>query len=243
MKTFVSLVSLLSFITLSAQAADLAYKYRWSNGAYRCVNSAGQQGYNENYFGECGQVSGLNFESIKANQSISGLQSVETVYQKADFSGGGLVDCNFERAELINANMNSMRIYATKLSGAQMERASFVGALITKASYNNADLKNSVFWNSSIGYSHFNGAILYFATFEGALLKNVSFENADARESSFAHTVLNQTNFKNADLRGAIFDKAHLNEGNVWTGAKFDQFSRLPFSREEAEAKGMIFVE
>lgn len=235
-----SIIATLTFGSLAAQAMDLHYTYQWSNGAYRCVNKAGKVGYNKDYYGECGDVSYKVFDSLTMNKVVKGLQSIGAIYHQANLSGAGLIGCDFSKAEMNSGNLNGARIYNTRMNSAQMERASFVGGLMTQASFNNSNLMSASFASSSVGYTSFHHANLYYSTFAGSLLTNVSFDKADARDASFAYATLRNVSFKNADLRGASFEEAKIREGVDWAGAKFDSYTRLPFSRDEAEQKGMI---
>jgi uncharacterized protein YjbI with pentapeptide repeats len=241
MKRLFSAFALVSFVSLTVQASEIDYQYRWANGGYRCVNAQNKEGYNKNYFGECGDVSGQILDKLNVHQEIKGLLSVGATYKRANFSNGTFHDCNFTNSELPSSNFSGTRLYKLNMEGTKLESALFSGVLMNTASFKKAQMQSSNFASSSIAYAQFESANLYYSTFAGSYIVNSSFENADLRDASLAAATLTDVSFKNADLRGTSFDGAQVKKGTSWKGARFNQYTRLPFSRNEAEQKGMIF--
>lgn len=101
----------------------------------------------------------------------------------------------------------------------------------------------------------FRRAYLYGADLKGADLRGVdlykcqlgsaNLANADLRNASLAGAYLFNTDLRGADLRGARFSPAlkgaELKQTGL-VGARFDESTELPFSREEALRRGMIAV-
>ena len=88
--------------------------------------------------------------------------------------------------------------------------------------------------------AHFDGGQLLYLThmaradFTGASLRGVGGDSLDLRGA----------NFSGADLSGAHFTSCRENHGGVClAGARFDARTILPFSREEALARGMVAVD
>ena len=82
----------------------------------------------------------------------------------------------------------------------------------------------SLWAESILSNGLFQGANLQGANFHSAWLRNVDFTGADLRR---------------ADFRGAALDEALMN-GAELEGARYDWRSRLPFTRDEAHARGMV---
>ncbi len=75
-----------------------------------------------------------------------------------------------------------------------------------------------------------------------ARFNRVSFESSDLSEADFWGSQLLEVNFKNADLRGANFTASFVLLSD-FTGAKFNDSTKLPFSEETALKKGMVKVD
>jgi hypothetical protein len=88
--------------------------------------------------------------------------------------------------------------------------------------------------------ANFEGAqFLYLNTLEGADLTGARLRNAN----------LDMAELRNANLQGADLTGAHLEPcppphvgGACLMGARYDAATKLPFSRREAQARGMVFV-
>ncbi|QDK36502.1 pentapeptide repeat-containing protein [Bdellovibrio sp. NC01] len=70
----------------------------------------------------------------------------------------------------------------------------------------------------------------YFSNFQSANLKNAKMWGSDLR----------YCNFENSDLRNADLSNALL-VGASFQGAKFNHATKLPFSKEQALSKGMLW--
>jgi hypothetical protein len=98
---------------------------------------------------------------------------------------------------------------------------------------------------SNLTYLHVSGANLKGASFAGASFYLGTFADSDFRGANLDGTS-GQVDYSRSDLRGASFRGADLRysvfDGALLEGARFDDATRLPFSRSEAEARGMRFV-
>lgn len=241
MKNLLPILTTIAFTTTNLFAATLEFRYRQtSNGIYKCLNHRDQEGLNYGHLGECGQVSGMSFNSPSLHLWIPGLQSIGSEYQTADFSGSYFVDSDFTSARMENADLSRILIRRSKFTGSSMARISLKGAMVTQASFSGADLSASQFAESSLSQSHFDDCGLKGANFKAALLTQIDFSKANLAGANFADSSLTGVNFRGADLRGSDFTGALLANDIIWERAQYDSATRLPFPADEAREKGMI---
>lgn len=98
---------------------------------------------------------------------------------------------------------------------------------------------------SNLTYLRLNGAKLRGSNFEGVPFYLGTFTGSDFRGANLDRTT-GQVDYSQADLRGASLLGADLSHDRFddarLEGARFDEHTRLPFGRAEAEARGMQFV-
>jgi hypothetical protein len=94
-------------------------------------------------------------------------------------------------------------------------------------------------------YLWLTGANLRGANLDGVMFYLGTFTDSDFRGANLDGTS-GQVDYSRSDLRGASFLGADLTystfDGALLEGARFDDGTRLPFSRADAEARGMRFV-
>lgn len=87
-------------------------------------------------------------------------------------------------------------------------------------------------------------AVRTFRSAYCAELQNASFAGADLTRVAFGSAQLGGADLRGAKLDGADLAGADLRDADLWgasmVGARFDRFTRLPFSAAEAEARGMV---
>lgn len=103
--------------------------------------------------------------------------------------------------------------------GANLSHAKLAGLNLSGESLPQADL---------------NEAKLTGTNLSNCDLTQAYFTHADCRNANFSGAKLERAVFRATDLTGAIFSNANLRH------AIFDDRTKLPFSREEAERLGMI---
>lgn len=118
-------------------------------------------------------------------------------------------------------------IFVCSFFNTNLNRISFKNATISGVGFFSGKATQADFSGSNILGSYFQNTNLKEAQFQGAHLKNVVFASADLRESDFRGAVLEDTQFILARLEKA----------------RFDRYTLLPFSKEEALHRGMIYVE
>ena len=170
-------------------------------------------GFNPDFLGECG--------------NLTGLKVVNYIFKKQTFKG---------------ATFNSSYIYATRFEGINtahmaLRRATVLqsqffdvdspyldvrGSIIKAVDFAGANLKNMIANGTRFEKTNFRDCNLQGADFWGSNLQEVSFDGSDLRNANLTNTHILFTSFKNA---------------------KFNQKTRLPFSREEAIQRGMIAID
>jgi ankyrin repeat protein len=114
----------LTFLAVKVSADETThFRYVLGRG---CLNSLGQNGYNENYFGECGRIVDGNFYG----QNLKGKR----------LRGAALIAANFGKADLTGADLRGADLTDANI----FQRANFTGALIdqwTRLSISTDDAK------------------------------------------------------------------------------------------------------
>lgn len=103
--------------------------------------------------------------------------------------------------------------------------------------------------SSDLRQTDFNGAVIS-AALDDTELEGARFIGADLRYSTFDNADFRGNDFLGADLRAVKFFTQASHQAKVYrglrssqlAGAYFDEYTRFPFSREEALAAGMIYV-
>lgn len=148
----------------------------------------------------------------------------------------------FQNAPLMG--LKTMFAFFTRVSfdGSQMQGAEFRESVITRSTFKKTQCSGCNLSGAILRTCSFAGADFTRASFRGARVQNGDFDGTQLSGADFRGANLSYSNFKNADLRGAQLNETVL-LGTIWTGAKIDSRTRLPFSAEVARQKGMIFHE
>jgi uncharacterized protein YjbI with pentapeptide repeats len=173
-----------------------------------------------------------------ANLSLSKLMGVKA--ENANFDRAILDEADAREAQFKGASFVDARLNYVIANNSQVDQAHFQRAQIRSARFRSASML-ATDWRDVEGeaadFSHangseadFTGAHLNLAIFRGATLINAKFNNADLYQVDFRGS-----NLKGADLRGLRAGDA------LYSGAKFDSGTYLPFSKEQAESLGMVF--
>ncbi|MCB9091987.1 MAG: pentapeptide repeat-containing protein [Halobacteriovoraceae bacterium] len=126
-----------------------------------------------------------------------------------------------------------------------------------EAEFTNLDLESSNFTRSNLSRANFTRSNLRYANFTQANLKGASLHSANLECSSFKSADLKGTDISDANLKWVDLTEANLygadlsnsDLSNVYYDTKtefnctfFNKKTRLPFSREDAINRGMIYV-
>ena len=90
---------------------------------------------------------------------------------------------------------------------------------------------------SDLSHSDLHGADLRHAD-----LSESSLSRANLAGARMDHANLEAADLRSADLRAANLASANLTDANVY-GAMIDQWTALPFTRDEALKRGMVYLE
>lgn len=91
------------------------------------------------------------------------------------------------------------------------------------------------------------GSDLSHADLHGADLSRANLRGANLSKANLSKARLDHANLEQADLRGADLRAAHLPAAKLENahlyGALFDQWTDLPFKKDDALKRGMIYLE
>jgi hypothetical protein len=119
-----------------------------------------------------------------------------------------------------------------------------------KGDFRSVHLPLSDFSGQDLSKARFAGSDLSWANFKKAKLANADFSNTDLCQTSLTNADLRGANFEGADLSFADLRFTDLRGANLsdvrfidvdLKGARFDRTTKLPISRDDAEARGMIY--
>ena len=85
-------------------------------------------------------------------------------------------------------------------------------------------------------------ADLHGADLRRAELEDTNLRKSDLRGARLENAKLARSDLRGADLRAARLASADVSEAKFY-GALFDQWTELPFSKQEALKRGMIYLE
>ena len=96
--------------------------------------------------------------------------------------------------------------------------------------------------NSSISRVNFEKADLQCSSLQSSIVKESNFKKADLRWANLKDSFFQNSDFTEADLRNSNLSNAKILECCL-QGALFNYHTNLPFSADDALAKGMILCE
>ena len=242
---FTSLVALTAVFPAAGEgrgapgvARDLGF--RFVDG--QCLDSAGREGLNPSYFGECGDL---------RNVVIGRMDFTGTSFRGAQFTNSDLTGSRFVGADLTATNFDAANLSAAALTNATIKNASFIGANLagslvkgarigssdfTGASFENLDLAQVDFTTNDFTRANFRGARL-----SGAKLDGVSLRDADLSGAEMVATSANQVVLEGAKLLGANLEGAALEEASL-TGAFFNEADLSGANLTGVKGAGAVFI-
>ncbi|CAL1525959.1 unnamed protein product [Lymnaea stagnalis] len=155
---------------------------------------------------------GMNFSG--ANLSKLDLRYINFKYailKNANLSGANLSFCNFERADLCKAFIDSANLMGVKMLCANLEGTSMRGCYFEDPAGSRASMEGALMKNVDLEGSHMAGVNLRVAT-----LKNANLQNCDLRGA-----ILAGADLENCDLTGCDLQEANLRGANL-KGATFE---------------------
>ena len=173
----------------------------------------GQYGMNPAYWGECG-----NYASSQVKNSR--------------YYGDNLKGINFTSLYAFNLSFENVTLAYATVQGAFIFQSQFKNLKGPSMDLSSSHLKGVQFIESDL--SHLRAT--------GARFNKVSFHKTNLQKSSLWGSLLKEVDFSDSDLRGANLEATYVLLCQ-FKGAKFDEKTRLPFSKQSALQRGMTFVE
>lgn len=174
-------------------------------------------------------------------------------------AGDYLRDVDFSYIEASEKNLSGtlflqIDFFSAKFAKANLARSTFIGVNLSHSDLHGANLESSRFGNNyplNCEDSRFGSCVvtLTFANLINTNLSRASFapEHWNRRLPDLRHANLEYANLRSArilaDLRGANLQNTVIDAETDFLGAWFNSQTRLPFSREEALKKGMVYKE
>lgn len=130
--------------------------------------------------------------------SLSDLKSIS--FRNADLKGielhgTNLTLCNFNHADLQNANLNYCSMFRTFFIGCNLRGATICSVNLYRAVLTEAILSDTLLFGSNLSETHLAGT-----KFTGADLRHANIHNAQLKGSDFSGATIGGTNFGNVDL-------------------------------------------
>ncbi len=170
-------------------------------------------GFNPNEMGQCGMLTISRF----VNQKLQDL-------------------------DLKGANLSSSYLYMSEFSSIESPHLALKRSVILQSQFKDMNLDYVDLRGSQIKGSVFQKSSLKNALASGARFNKTRFIDVNFEGTDFWGAQLHEVDFINCDLRDTDLKTTSL-LFNQWTSSRFNAKTRLPFSKEEALQKGMIYVE
>lgn len=178
------------------------------------------------------------------------------------FKGASLNSANFEGASMKGISFEGAQLESANMSGANLENANLKLAWMKNARLSNANLERALLDSTNFTRANLSGAKMAGSFIVQANFMRADLKGVDLRGAEFKTTEANRVvNFMMADLSGANFQDAkvlgilYLDYANLCganfknvaldsvklRGARFDEYTFLPFSYDDALLKGMVY--
>lgn len=248
----------MSFFSLPGYSRDLGFRFK--DG--KCLNEKSEEGLNPSFFGQCSDlrnvtISGLDLAGIDFSGSIFSGSDL----QLTSFRGSTLVSVSFAQTQVMGANFLDAKIDHADFTGANIQNAKFGGTAIAHSNFSGVDFTNQImtyaeFVGCTFDRANFSGSQFDEVTFSEASLVNANLDGTNLKGASLVGANLAGASLKGADLRNANLNSANLSDTSLSSSnleganvaeanfekAKYSKNTKLPFSREEADRKKMVFI-
>lgn len=129
-----------------------------------------------------------------------------------------------QRANLLNANLQGIKLNHANLEKAFLRGADFTGseligvnfqqAELSEACFSKANLSNANFWKAKLTKADFSFSLCMKTNFEETDLLRADFYNATLTDAFFAKSILNRADFQYANLTNSLFVEADTKDAN-----------------------------
>lgn len=151
--------------------------------------------------------------------------------------GTSLLNDDFSRYHLPQAQLKKVRLYGVKLREAHLQGANLQEALLTEADFREANLEKADLSKADLTRTNFQGANLRGAEFYKARLQDTCFAEADLTGAKFNDTDLRKADLAKANLEGAYLGSLNLNTARL-RGARLHRANLGSANLAEADLQG-----
>ncbi len=223
-KIFRTTSSLILFIfSISSYAEDQGYRWLPRDNeseyhyCYRRSDPEKRSGFNPGYWGQCGDLSGIQAQGKKLRSAdLRGTNLKQANFSFADLShaildGADLEDADFSHAKLVSMQMIDGLTWGANFSNADLRNASFGGGnAFSRTKFDGADLSGATLRYGNFGSSSFVGITAVGTQFIGNAQTYANFKSANLERASFQKSNLDNSNFIKANLKDTDFTRARL---------------------------------
>lgn len=184
-----------------ASAEDLGFRY--VDG--KCKNSAGTEGLNPFYFGQCSDFSNIILGKITLNNiDFSGSDFSGSSLQKVIFHNATLIGVNFSEAQLIGVEINQSKISDSNFKNVRFKKTSIGDCKISETDFSGSDLSGSLMSEVSCDHCQFKKSNL-----SGAILSDSLFNESDLSGTDLSGSELKNSGFKGSNLDDTLWNFAN----------------------------------
>jgi len=153
-----------------------------------------------------------------------------------------LINQKHKDLNLKGANLSSSYIYMSTFVGGDSSNLALKRSVVLQSEFSDVNLDSIDLRGSQIKGSEFKNSSLKNSLASGARISKTKFKNVNFEASDFWGAQLHEVDFIDCDLLGVDFRNTSL-LFNKWHGSRFNSMTQLPFSKEVALEKEMIYVE
>jgi hypothetical protein len=143
---------------------------------------------------------------------------------------------NGECGDLEGQPLRYVDLMGANLDGARLGRSDLSGANLRGASLNGADLSKTILSLANLDGAQMIAVYAVDANLSMAVLNDAKLTKAHLTNADLSAAALVAAELSGADLRNATLDGAHLQRST------YDSQTKLPFSLQEADARGMFKI-
>gem|GEM_PF-6507077 len=161
------------------ETQSLVPEFSYSYTDRKCLNEAGEEGYNPSFFGDCGDL-----REVAVSPSVVDFNRMKkfrgTLFTNLNLRTFPLRDVLFEGASLVGSNFTDSEVWSVDFRGADLRSADFTRARISSASFYGSDLRGAKFVESEFAITQVQNSDLRGADFTRAriMIMRMSAEGA-----------------------------------------------------------------
>ena len=125
------------------------------------------------------------------------------------------VECNLQKANLVDAKLEGANIQGAILAEANLERTNLKGARLVDAQLQRAYLLDANLEGANLQNANLVGAVLSDANLEGANLVRANLNSAGLNSAKLGGAILNAANLAGTQMANANLNSAKVSEANL----------------------------